>query len=268
VTRDERERQLSVVIPAYNESQRIAEPLGRIDAWLQTHEPSSEIVVVDDGSTDGTADVVRDCSRMLRTPVIVVGSSPNRGKGYAVRVGMMRAQGRALLLTDADLSTPIEELEKLRRCLAEGAAIAIGSRKMAGAVVEIRQPLLRESMGRVFTLLSRLLLLRVSDVTCGFKLFTREAAAQIFPRMTLDDWSFDAEALFLARRLGLEIREVPVRWRDAQGTKVNRTRDALRSALGLLRIALNAARGRYGLHERAARLRGRALSEERPPGPS
>jgi dolichyl-phosphate beta-glucosyltransferase len=128
--------------------------------------------------------------------------------------------------------------------------VVIGSRRVAQAVLEVRQPWLRESMGRIFTRLTQLLVVDVSDATCGFKLFTRPAAREIFSRCTLGDWSFDAEALFLARRLGFGIRELPVRWRDAEGTKVRRGRDAWRAALGLARIRWNAARGRYG--ERAA----------------
>ena len=176
----------------------------------------------------------------------VIRSERNRGKGNAVKVGMTNARGRAVLMTDADLSTPIEELDKLLPHLRDGTEVVIGSRKMAGAVIEVRQPLLREMMGRVFTQLTRLFVVRVSDVTCGFKLFSRQAAHDVFSRVTLDDWSFDAEALFVARRLGYGIREVPVLWRDAAGTKVHRGRDAVRAAVGLLRIIANSARGRYG----------------------
>jgi hypothetical protein len=158
---------------------------------------------------------------------------------------MLEARGDLVLMTDADLSTPIEELERLLARLRDGAQVAIGSRKMPGASIEVHQPFLREAMGRIFTWLTSRLVVDVSDVTCGFKLFTRRAATAIFSRTTLDDWSFDAEVLFLARRLGLGIVEVPVAWRDVPGTKVHRGRDAVRSALGLARIVLNRARGRY-----------------------
>jgi dolichyl-phosphate beta-glucosyltransferase len=242
---------LSVVIPAYNEAGRIVEPLRRIDAYLCASNIPSELLVVDDGSTDDTADVVRHLASELRTPVRVVVCASNRGKGHAVKVGVGQARGELVLMTDADLSTPIEELGKFLGHVGNGVQVAIGSRKMAGAVIEARQPWLREMMGRVFTFLTRRLLVSVSDVTCGFKLFTREAAADVFGRLTLDDWSFDAEALFLAHRAGFVIREVPVRWRDDPGTKVRRGRDAARSALGLARILVNAARGRYGPRNRA-----------------
>jgi dolichyl-phosphate beta-glucosyltransferase len=238
-------RELSIVIPAFNEARRIAEPLRRIDAFLHASGLRAELVVVDDGSSDGTDAAVRALAPELHVPVEVVVSRPNRGKGWAVRLGMRHARGRAVLMTDADLSTPIEELEKFLACIGNGVQVAIGSRRTSGAVIEQHQPFLRESMGRVFTALTRLLVVRVSDVTCGFKLFTRDAADAIFPRLTLDDWSFDAELLYVARRLGLEMAEVPVRWRDAPGTKVRRLRDAVQSLVGLGRILANGARGRY-----------------------
>jgi len=246
----DRKCELSVVVPAYNEAGRIADTLRRIDSYLQARGLASELLVVDDGSTDGTAEVVRRLTAELATPLVLVSSAPNRGKGHAVKAGVLRACGRAVLLSDADLSTPIEELEKLRACVANGAQVAIGSRKMRGAVIEVRQPFVREALGRVFTFLTRLVIVPVSDATCGFKLFSHEAAAAIFSRLRLTDWSFDAEALFLASRLGFRIHEVPVRWSDTVGTKVHRGRDAVRAALGLARIRLNAARGLYVLPAR------------------
>ncbi|HEV7732157.1 MAG TPA: dolichyl-phosphate beta-glucosyltransferase [Candidatus Binatia bacterium] len=237
---------LTVVIPAHNEAARIAEPLRAIDAHLRRHQPDSDIVVIDDGSTDATLAVVTDIAATLATPLTLLGSRPNRGKGFAVRAGMLHARGARVLMTDADLSTPIEELAKLDAAIDRGAAVAIGSRKMPGAEVEVHQPWLRESMGKIFTLLVRGLVVDVSDVTCGFKLFTRPAAHAIFGRVTLDDWSFDAEALYLARRLGFPLVEVPVLWRDVEGTKVRRGRDALRSAVGIARIVRNRLAGRYG----------------------
>ena len=243
---------LSIVVPAFNEAGRIGAPLREIDRYLRGLEQSSEIIVVDDGSSDGTADVVRAVAADLSVPLTVLSSASNRGKGHAVRVGMGHATGRAVLMTDADLSTPIEELGRLLPCLANGVDVVIGSRKMPGAVIEERQPWLRESMGRVFTLLINLLLVQVSDVTCGFKLFTREAASATFGRMRIDDWSFDAEALYVARRLGLRIQEVPVRWHDVAGTKVNRGLDALRSLGGILRILWHGARGHYDLPSASA----------------
>jgi len=244
---DQARHELSVVIPAYNEAARIAAPLRRLAAHLATAHPTSEIVVVDDGSTDDTVRTVTALAAELPLPVRILRSAMNRGKGHAVKVGMLDAHGELVLMTDADLSTPIEELAKLLAAIRAGADVAIGSRKMAGAVIEEHQPALREAMGRVFTWLTQVLVVNVSDVTCGFKLFRRDAAHAVFSRATLDDWSFDAEALFLTRRLGFTLVEVPVRWKDAAGTKVNRGRDAVRSAIGLARIVWNQARRRYAL---------------------
>ena len=244
---DQARHELSVVIPAYNEAARIAAPLRRLAAHLAAAHPTSEIVVVDDGSTDDTVRTVTALAAELPLPVRVLRSAMNRGKGHAVKVGMLDAHGALVLMTDADLSTPIEELAKLLAAIRAGADVAIGSRKMAGAVIEEHQPALREAMGRVFTWLTQVLVVNVSDVTCGFKLFRHDAARAVFSRVTLDDWSFDAEALFLTRRLGFTLVEVPVRWKDAAGTKVNRGRDAVRSAIGLARIVWNQARRRYAL---------------------
>jgi len=238
---------ISVVIPAFNEAARITEPLRRIDRYLRERRFAGELIVVDDGSTDGTVAVLRSLAGELFTPVSIIECSRNRGKGHAVRTGMTSASGRAVLMTDADLSTPIEQLDNLLPYLQDGAPIVIGSRKMAGAVIEVRQPFVREAMGRVFTALTRWLVVRVSDVTCGFKLFTAEAAIAVFGRASLDDWSFDAEALYIARRLGYRIVEVPVAWADAPGTKVHRILDALRALEGIARIRWNALRGHYDL---------------------
>ncbi|MGH7894833.1 MAG: dolichyl-phosphate beta-glucosyltransferase [Candidatus Binatia bacterium] len=236
---------LTIVIPAYDESRRIGARLREIDRYVADEHWAADVVVVDDGSTDGTALVVEQLARELTVPITVVGSRPNRGKGHAVRTGVLRATGRLVLVTDADLSTPMAELAGLLPAVRAGVPVVIGSRRVPGAAVEVHQPRLREAMGEVFATMTRLLVVRVADVTCGFKVFTRDAAHTIFSRVTLDDWSYDAEALFLARRYGFEIREVPVRWRDAPGTKVRRTRDAVTSFLGLARILVNAARGRY-----------------------
>jgi len=252
--------ELTVVIPAYNEARRIAEPLGRVGTYLRRHHPASEIVLADDGSTDGTADVVRSLTAELGIALRVLPSAVNRGKGNAIRRGMVAARGALVLMTDADLSTPIEELDRLLEAVHAGADVAIGSRKMAGAVIETHQPWLRESMGKVFTWLTQRFVVDVSDVTCGFKVFRREAAHAVFSQVTLDDWSFDAEALFLVRYLGYSLVEVPVRWRDATGTKVRRGRDAVQSAIGLGRVVANRLRGIY---TRDAPVRERAAMAER-----
>jgi glycosyltransferase involved in cell wall biosynthesis len=235
---------LSLIVPAYNEAGRIAEPLRAIAAFAAGLPGGAEIVVVDDGSTDATAAVVRELAPVLPVPLALVAYAPNRGKGHALRAGFAAARGARLLFTDADLSTPIEEAPRLLAAL-EHADLAIGSRKTAGAAVEVHQPWLREQMGRAFTWLVRQLVAPVSDATCGFKAFRGDVGRDLFSRLRIERWGFDAEILLVARRRGYRITEVPVRWADRAGTKVNLARDALRSLGELAAMRWNAARGRY-----------------------
>jgi len=236
---------LSVVIPAYNESRRIATSLQAIRAYLAAQPFGAEIVVVDDGSTDDTFAVIRAAAGDGAVPLRAFRYGPNGGKGWALKCGIAQARGDRILFTDADLSTPIDEAARLLAQLEEGADIAIGSRKMAGARVLVHQPWIRERLGRGFTWLVRRLIADVSDATCGFKAFTRAAAHDIFGRVRIYDWSFDAEVLALAHHLGYRVDEVPVAWEDRAGTKVHILRDAARSFYGLLRIRANVARGAY-----------------------
>lgn len=233
---------LSIIVPALDEEVRLPATLRRILDWADGQRRRVEIVVVDDGSADRTAEVAVERGdsrvRLLRLPA-------NRGKGAALRAGVAASRGAFVLVTDADLSTPIEEAAALLAALEAGADVAIGSRKMPGATIVVHQPWLRERLGKVFTWLARQLIADVSDVTCGFKAFRGAAARDIFSRVRVYDWSFDAEVLLLATRLGYRLREVPVRWADCAGTKVRLGRDVLRSLEGLARIRLNAARGRY-----------------------
>jgi len=249
--RDAGRLDLTVVIPAYNEATRIAAPLRRLGDYLRARYPNSEIVLADDGSKDDTAAVVERLGAELGLTVRVLPNPTNRGKGNAVRRGMVAARGALVLMTDADLSTPIEELERLEAAIRAGADVAIGSRKMAGATIETRQPPLREAMGRVFTFLTRL------AVVAGEEF---EAARHVGH---VDDWSFDAEALFVTRHLGYELVEVPVRWKDAAGTKVRRGRDAVQSAVGLVRIVANRLRGRYASARSGAAVTERGSSTRR-----
>ena len=204
-----------------------------------------EILVMDDGSRDGTVGVAERCAAG-GAPVRILKNPGNRGKGYSVRHGMLKAQGEWALFTDADLSSPIEEIEKL--CEAAGrhrADIAIGSRALNRALIGVRQPLSREYLGRLFNLHVRLLTgLPFQDTQCGFKLFRRGAAHAVFQRQLLDGFGFDVEALFLARRLGLRAVEVPVRWNNVEGTKVSALR-GLDAFLDPVRVRWNQLRGRY-----------------------
>jgi dolichyl-phosphate beta-glucosyltransferase len=242
---------LSVVIPAYDEGQRLREPLLEVGAWLAAQPWAAEIVVVDDGSRDDTAAVAREVGDRLAVPVEVLRYERNRGKGFALKVGFARARGERILFSDADLSTPIQEAPRLLERLDAGYDVAIGSRWLRGADVRVYQPWYRVMLGSVFTLLVRLLLARVSDATCGFKAYRGPAGRELFARSRIPGWSFDAELLCIARRLDLRVAEVPVAWSDVRGSKVSLSRDVIGSLLGLLRIRSNLLRGLYARPEPA-----------------
>jgi dolichyl-phosphate beta-glucosyltransferase len=230
---------LSVVIPAYNEERRLPPTLAKLRAYLGGGTLTHEIVVVDDGSRDATADIARGQG------AVVVQNDGNRGKGYAARRGMLLAQGRRRLMTDADLSTPIEDLPRLMAALDAGHDVAIASRALPESNVEIRQSLSREAIGRLFNLCVRVLAVPgVHDTQCGFKLFSADAAEASFAPLQLDGFSFDVEALFVARRRGYRIAEVPVTWRNDEATRVG-PMNGLRAFLDLGRIRVNGWRGRY-----------------------
>jgi dolichyl-phosphate beta-glucosyltransferase len=234
------------VVPAYDEGHRLEQPLRAISAHLASRPYSAELVVVDDGSEDETFRLVQALAGELKVPVRAFRYRPNRGKGYALKVGFARARGDRILFTDADLATPIQQLDALEQAIDLGYDIAIGSRKRAGADIRVHQPWYRERMGKVFTWLVRSFLADVSDATCGFKMFRGDIGRSLFAHLRIDDWAFDAELLLLAKRRGYKIQEVPVRWEDQSGTKVRLLRDAWRSARGLLQIACNDRRGLYG----------------------
>jgi dolichyl-phosphate beta-glucosyltransferase len=211
---------LSLVIPAFNEEKRLPVALARIAEWLGSRRPplSAEVLVVDDGSDDRTAAVAEKTAAGLGLEFRLVRLPHNRGKGAAVRAGVMEAAGDRILVTDADLSTPIEELEKL---LSSGAPVAIGSRGIDETLVKQRQSLFRVASGKLFNVLVRLLAVSgIRDTQCGFKLFRRDAAREIFSRASVDRFAFDVEALLLARRLGYAIAEVPVLWFNSPDTRV------------------------------------------------
>lgn len=209
---------LSVVIPAFNEEQRLPGTLATILPFLRSRGETFEVVVVDDGSRDRTAEVAA-----LAGPEVRVLKNPgNRGKGYSVRNGMLNAEGAWRLMSDADLSTPIEELDRLKAALSGGAEIAIASRAVSGANLEKRQSIMRETSGRLFNRLVRMLHLPgIKDTQCGFKLFSAAAARAAFTESTLDGFAFDVEALVLARRAGFKITEVPVTWRNDEQSRVS-----------------------------------------------
>ncbi|MCS6777663.1 MAG: glycosyltransferase family 2 protein [Chloroherpetonaceae bacterium] len=228
---------LSVVVPAYNEEARIGPTLKRMLAYFDTQPYRVEILVVNDGSTDRTAQVV-EAVAACRREVRLLSYAPNRGKGYAVRYGILHGHGTRLLFSDADLATPIEEIEKLMAQLDAGYDIAIGSRDVHGSELVRRQSLFREMGGKLFNRLVQLIAVPgIRDTQCGFKLFTREAAQNIFSRCQVEHFAFDVEVLYLALRLfAYRVAEVPVRWAHQEGSKVRFFRDALRMLRTLFRI--------------------------------
>ncbi len=232
---------LSIVIPAYNESTRLPQSLERIRAFLARWGGSCEVIVVDDGSSDDTA----DRARAALPGIAVLQNEGNRGKGYSVRRGMVAARGAHRLMTDADLSTPIEELERLLAVQREGFDVVIGSRALPDSNIEVHQPWYRENMGRVFNLAVRVLAVPgLHDTQCGFKLWSARAADDVFRAARLDGFSFDVESLFLARKRGYRIAERPVTWRNDAATRVGMLGGFL-AFPDLLRIRLNHWLGRY-----------------------
>ena len=237
---------LSVIIPSYNEEQRLPKALERIQAYLIAKSLVAEVIVVDDGSTDGTAKLVTDW--IGRFPELrLVSNGRNRGKGYSVRHGMMEAGGEIALFTDADLSAPIEEADKLVACLHGGDYDgAIGSRAVNRKLIEVHQSRLRELAGILFNRVVRIIAgVPFADTQCGFKAFRRERAEIIFEQQRTEGFGFDPEVLFLARRHGLRIAEVPVRWAHDPATKVHVVRDSIRMFWDLLSIRWNLLTGRY-----------------------
>jgi glycosyltransferase involved in cell wall biosynthesis len=234
-------RSLSIIIPAFNEQKRLPGTLARVREYIAASRwEFAEIVVVDDGSRDGTVKLAEAAGvRVLRNP-------GNRGKGYSVRHGMLEAKGEWALFTDADLSSPIEEVERLWGAAErEHAPVVIGSRAVDRSLVGIHQPFFREMSGRFFNLAMRAVTgLPFHDTQCGFKLFERAAAREIFKRQTLDGFGFDVEVLYIASHLGYRTLEVPVRWNDVAGTKVSMLLGA-KGFLDPIKVRWNGVRGKY-----------------------
>ena len=234
-------RSLSIIIPAYNEAKRLPASLVKVREYLSASSwEFAEVVVVDDGSTDDTVQVAREAGvRVLQNP-------GNRGKGYSVKHGMLEAKGEWALFTDADLSTPIGEVEKLWSALVdEPAQAAVGSRAVDRSLVGVHQPWLREAVGRVFNAAMRVVTgLPFKDTQCGFKLFQSSAGREVFSRQQLDGFGFDVEVLFIAKQLGFRSLEVPVRWDNVEGTKVSLLL-GLAAFVDLLKVRRNGLQGKY-----------------------
>ncbi|MCP4371258.1 MAG: glycosyltransferase family 2 protein [Deltaproteobacteria bacterium] len=240
---------LSIIIPAYNEETRIARSLEKIYLYLERQSYPHELIVVDDGSTDLTVQVVEDILKRIEHGTLLQNGA-NRGKGYSVRQGVLHSHGEYVLFSDADLSTPIEEVEKLFWHLDQGYDIAIGSRGLQESDIQIHQSWYRENMGKTFNLIIRLILLPdFYDTQCGFKCFRGDVARKLFVLQKIDHFSFDVEVLYLAKRYGFKIKEIPVTWSHEPSVWLNTTMQAIQGSskmfLGLLRIRYNAWIGKY-----------------------
>jgi glycosyltransferase involved in cell wall biosynthesis len=236
---------LSIVIPAYNEEERIAATVEEAARYLAGRGGEGEVILADDGSTDATVERARSAA-CHGIDVRILPVEKNRGKGDAVRRGVLAAAGDVVLFTDADLSTPLAEFDRFQPAMEAGHPVVIGSRKLEPARVVRRQPWFRQYMGRVFSWLARRLLNpHVADFTCGFKAFRREVVPVLFEPLTLAGWAFDAELLHVAHRRGVPVLELPVAWSNRSDTRVRLRRDVMASAAGLLVIVWNGWRGRY-----------------------
>jgi len=236
--------QLSIVIPSFNEEQRLPATLERIASYIRASGRKTEVIVVDDGSMDSTARVAESFRGKIED-IRVVPNGQNRGKGYSVRRGSLEARGEIVLFTDADLSAPIEEADKLLAKLDEY-DLAIGSRAVNRELIEVHESVFREFAGIIFNRIVRVILrLPFVDTQCGFKAFRREKCQIIFEQQTIERFGFDPELLYLARHHGLRTVEVAVRWAHSPATKVNMWRDSVQMFLDVVIIRWNAQRGRY-----------------------
>ncbi len=233
-----RHADVSVVIPVFNEASTIADTIGRIEAFMTLKGWRWEIIVVNDGSSDDTESVVRSMAGARATgSVILISYRKNEGKGYACRRGILAAEGKRILLTDADLSSPIKEADKLIASLDAGADVAIGSRALRSEGCDVRQTFKRRVSGRIFNFFVRALVLKgIRDTQCGFKCFSHDVAKKLFWLQRLRGFSFDVEILYLASRMGLRIAEVPVMWEQGPRSKVSLIKDPLRMLGDVMRI--------------------------------
>ena len=242
--------ELSIVIPAYNESSRLAEPLREVIDFVRSSKLDAEIIVVDDGSSDNTAKVAQNLfAEFSDIASNVIRYEPNRGKGFAVKTGLLAAKADIALFSDADLSTPIEEMQKLIEPIKAGEFDAtFGSRALDRSLIGTHQPWRREQGGKVMNLIIRKMSgLKFSDTQCGFKVFNMLQFRPLLDVMTVDRFGFDVEFLFVAHYHGLRLAEIPVRWNDVEGSKVSVFRDTRRMIGELMQIRRNARTGVYDL---------------------
>lgn len=236
---------LSVIIPAYNEEERLLPTLSKIYAYLSTKDFPYEIIVVDDGSTDNTLQMVKNFASSDKH-IVILTNEQNSGKGFSVRKGMLSARGEYVFFTDADLSTPIEEIEKCLPYLINGYDVVIGSRSMPGSDILVHQPWYREKMGKIFNFMVNMVLLKgIIDTQCGFKGFKQEAVKTVFSRCKIDGFSFDVEALYLSRKYNFKTKEVPIRWENSTLSKVSPIKHSLQMFKDLIGIKIKDLKGDY-----------------------
>jgi dolichyl-phosphate beta-glucosyltransferase len=232
---------LSLIIPVYNEEKRIGKTLIKVFDFFEKNNIEHEIILVDDCSGDNTLEIISK----YKDRITVLKNDKNMGKGYSVRKGMLYAKGDLLLFSDADLSTPIEELDKFLKYIDEF-DVLIASRNMKESDIKIKQPFFRSALGKIFPFFVNLLLVKgIKDTQCGFKLFKKECAKKIFSKQRIDRWSFDVEILFIANKYGYKIKEIPVIWENDILSKVNSIFDPPKMLFELLRIKFNSLIGRY-----------------------
>ena len=238
--------ELSIIIPAYNEENRIKNTLIIINEFLKEKKTNAEIIVVNDGSTDTTHEITKKLQHKIPN-LELINLEKNHGKGFAIKKGVKESKGKFILFTDADNSTPIEEFEKLMHKMNESKSnIAIGSRYLRDSNIKIKQPLYRRLLGRIGNFLIRLLLIKkIKDTQCGFKLFERNAAKKIFPLQKIKRFAFDMETLVIAKNLNYKIIEVPVSWFNSPESRIRPIKDALRTFRDLIYIKLNLWKGKY-----------------------
>ncbi|MEK6634755.1 MAG: dolichyl-phosphate beta-glucosyltransferase [Planctomycetota bacterium] len=236
---------LSIIIPAYNEEKRLLPTLSNVCAYLSPKNYPYEIIVVDDGSKDNTLQITQNFAESAKN-IIILANGQNKGKGYSVRKGMLSAKGEYIFFTDADLSTPIEEIDKCLPYLINGYDVVIGSRSMPGSNIIVHQPWYREKMGKIFNFIVNMVLLRgIIDTQCGFKGFKREVAKTVFSRCKIDGFSFDVEALYLSRKFNFKIKEIPIQWENSALSKVSPIKHSLQMFNDLIGIKIKAIKGYY-----------------------
>ncbi len=234
---------ISVILPAYNEEKRIGESLKKILHFLGGKFEDFEVIVVDDGSIDNTADLAK---KYCRQKVRLIQNRINMGKGYSIKKGLVAAKYQFALCSDCDLATPIEELGNFIEVISQGYDIVIGSRNLSKSKIKVGQPLYRKLMGKAYPILTTILgLTNFKDTQCGFKLYRSDIAKKIVKSQTIDRFSFDVEMLLIAKKMSCRIKEIPVEWNNKNGSKVNLIRDPASMLIDLIKIRINEMLGRY-----------------------